>query len=106
MTIDELLKMGGVKSRQPVQVNLITGEGLELDQAIEIAAHKMIHLSLGHRTIPFSGHELACGGSTPLKTMSWFAAGSFTKWLNNVKTHKGYSVCPDCTLKREAICHI
>lgn len=105
MTLDQLLAMGGVR-RQPVQVNLITGEGLELDQAVEITADKTIHLSYGHRTMPVNGHELACGGSTPFKPMSWFAAGSFTKWINNVKVHKGYSVCQTCISKREGICHI
>lgn len=106
MTLNELPIVETAGYFQPVQVNLITGDGLELDQAVEITCDKTIHLSFGQRTLPVNGHELACGGSTPFKPMSWFAAGSFTKWLNNVKSHKGYSICPECVLKREAICHI
>lgn len=94
------------KLKQPVQVNLITGGGLELDQAIEMADSKIIHLSFGARTMPVAGHELACGASTPLKPLSWYAAGSFTKWVNNPKTQKGYSICLDCISKRSAICCI
>lgn len=105
MTLDKLLTAGGIKA-EPTQVNLVTGEGLELDQAVEIRASKTIHLSLGRRTRPVSGHELACGGSTPFKPMSWFAAGSFTKWVNNVEPREGYSICLTCISKRENICHI
>lgn len=92
--------------RQPVQVNLITGDGVELDQAVEIAADKTIHLSLGRRTMPVNGHELACGESTPLKPLSWYAAGSFTKWLNNPRQAQGYSICQTCIGKRAVLCHI
>jgi hypothetical protein len=105
MTLNELPIVNTGKA-QPVQVNLITGDGLELDQAVEITADKKIHLSLGHRTRPVSGHELACGGSTPFKPMSWFAAGSFTKWVNSVKPSDGYAVCQACISKREQLCHI
>ena len=105
MTLDELLTAGGIKAK-PTQVNFVTGEGLELDQAVEIRATKTIHLSLGRRTRPVRGHELACGDSTPFKPMSWFAAGSFTKWVNSVKPSDGYAVCQACISKREQLCHI
>lgn len=67
------------------------------DTTIEIIAERILHLSLGYRSQPTHGHELACGAST--QGDGWRAQGSFAKHCENARL----TICEECRASSEMI---
>lgn len=67
------------------------------DTATEIINTRTLHLSLGYRSQPIHGHELACGAST--EGDGWRAQGSFARHCANARL----AICEECRVASERI---